>query len=247
MSSKHWAYPRLVAHRGAGTFAPENTLAAMRCGLDYGFDMVEFDVKLSQDNVLILMHDDDVTRTSTSLGLVAQMDYKQLQTLDVGQWHSAYYAGEPIPTLENIIRFIQENNMLCNIEIKPCPNREKITGQLVAKAVTKWFAKSDTLPLLSSFSAEALEAAYQEAPKIPRAFLCESYDASVKKIAKKLACVAINPDHQILTEKMIKTIHKDGFKICTWTVNDYQRAKQLQQWGCDVIITDELERLASLA
>ncbi len=246
--SKKWPYPRLIAHRGGGSFAPENTLAAMRCGLDYGFDMVEFDAKLSKDNVLILLHDDDVKRTSNGKGLAAEKTYAELLELDMGEWHSAYYAGEPLPKLESIVRFALENDIICNIEIKPCPGREKITGKLVAEAAAQWFKNSAIPPLLSSFSAEALEAAYKAAPELPRAFLCEEYNAEAKKILKKLNCIAINPRESTLTEKVIKTIHKDGYKICAWTVNDYRRAKELLAWGCDAIFTDELERVpASMA
>ncbi|WP_071058110.1 glycerophosphodiester phosphodiesterase [Pelistega sp. MC2] len=246
--STTWAYPRLIAHRGGGHFAPENTLAAMRCGLNYGFDMVEFDAKLSKDNVLILLHDDDIKRTSNGKGLAAKKTYAELLEFDMGQWHSAFYTGEPIPKLESIIRFTQENNIICNVEIKPCPGREKITGKLAAEAVSSWFKNAEILPLLSSFSAEALEAAYKAAPELPRAYLCEQYDDNAKQILKKLDCVAVNPRESTLTEKIIKTIHKDGYRICAWTVNDYQRAKQLLAWGCDAIFTDELERVpASMA
>lgn len=246
--SKQWPYPRLIAHRGGGCLAPENTLAAMRCGANYGFDMVEFDVKLSKDNILILLHDDDVQRTSNRQGLAAEMTFEELSTLDMGQWHSAYYAGEPLPRLESIIRFNQENNIFCNIEIKPCPGREKITGKLVAEAVSAWFKNTSTPPLISSFSIASLEAFQKVAPEFALALLCDEYTPDIKKAAKKLACIAVNPDQSTLTEKLIKTIHKDGYKICAWTVNDYLRAKELLQWGCDAIFTDELERIpASMA
>lgn len=246
--SSQWKFPRLIAHRGGGRFAPENTLAAMRCGLDYGFDMVEFDVKLSQDNVLILLHDDDIKRTSNAEGLAAQMSYSDLLELDMGQWHSAYFAGEPIARLESIARFAIENDIICNIEIKSCPGREEETGRLVAKAAQRLFKEAKVQPLLSSFSDVALEAAYKAAPKLPRAFLCEEYDKKAEKVLKQLECVSVNLKQEHLTEKLIAKIHKDGYKVCAWTVNDYRRAKQLLAWGCDALFTDELERIpASLA
>lgn len=246
--SRKWTFPRLIAHRGGGRFAPENTLGAMRCGLDYGFNMVEFDVKLSQDNVLILLHDDDIKRTSNQSGLAAKMSYAELLNADMGQWHSAYYAGEPLPTLASVARFANENDLICNIEIKPCPDREEETGHLIAKAALSLFKEAKTQPLLSSFSEVALEAAYKTAPELLRAFLCEEYDNKAQKVLQRLECVAVNPRQDILTEKLIKIIHTDGYKICAWTVNDYRRAKELLAWGCDAIFTDELKRLpASLA
>lgn len=247
-SFSQWPYPRLIAHRGGGRFAPENTLAAMRCGLDYGFDMAEFDVKLSQDNVLILLHDDDVKRTSNGEGLAAKMSYAELLELDMGQWHSAYFAGESIPSLASVARFAIENDIICNIEIKPCPGRDEETGRLVALAAEKLFKKAKVAPLLSSFSELALAAAYKAAPQLPRAFLCEEYDKQAESVLKNLDCVAVNLKQSNLTKKKIAKIHKDGYRVCAWTVNDYRRAKELLAWGCDALFTDELERIpASLA
>src|SRR3546814_20967260 len=94
-----WPYPRAIAHRGAGQFAPENTLAAMRLGAQRGFTMVEYDVKLSRDDVAILLHDDKIDRTSNGTGQAGDMDFRALATLAFGAWHSARYAGEAIATL----------------------------------------------------------------------------------------------------------------------------------------------------
>src|SRR3546814_19211041 len=89
-----WPYPRAIAHRGAGQFAPENTLAAMRLGAQRGFTMVEYDVKLSRDDVAILLHDDKINRTSNGTGQAAAMAFRKLSTLDFSAWHSARYPGK---------------------------------------------------------------------------------------------------------------------------------------------------------
>ena len=96
---KDWPYPRYVAHRGAGKLAPENTLAAMREGYAHGYRMVEFDVKLSADGVPFLLHDDTLDRTTDGAGPAGALPWSALATLDAGSWHSATYAGEPLPTL----------------------------------------------------------------------------------------------------------------------------------------------------
>ena len=240
LPTKAWPYPRLIAHRGGGRFAPENTLAALRCGLEHGFNMVEIDVKLSKDNILILLHDDDVKRTSNGNGRAADKTYAELATLDMGQWHSAHYAGEQLPKFDDIAQFLLQNNLLCNIEIKPCPGREQITGQLVAQTAAQFFEHTNTLPLISSFSAEALRASQQAAPQLPRAFLCENYDDSTRQTLSQLDCVAVHPHEQVLNKELIQSIHSDGYKVCAWTVNDHQRAIDLLSWGCDAIFTDEL-------
>ena len=86
-----WPYSRHIAHRGGGRLAPENTLAAMRVGAEHGFTMFEYDVKLSRDNVLVLMHDDDVDRTSNGHGPAAAKTFSELAQLDFGSWPLSSY------------------------------------------------------------------------------------------------------------------------------------------------------------
>src|SRR6187549_733019 len=93
-----WPYPRLIAHRGGGSLAPENTLAAIRTGHARGFTAVEFDVMLARDNVPMLMHDDNVDRTTSGRGAMTTHDSAALARLDAGSWHSAAFKGEPVPT-----------------------------------------------------------------------------------------------------------------------------------------------------
>src|SRR3954465_6157212 len=79
-----WPYPTIIAHRGGGTLAPENTLAAMRCGLARGFHAVEFDVMLSQDGVPVVVHDPVLGRTVAGSGNVADHTARQLAAMDAG-------------------------------------------------------------------------------------------------------------------------------------------------------------------
>ena len=79
-----WPYPRIFAHRGGGTLAPENTLAAFRLGQSLGYRAHEFDVKLSKDNVAVLLHDATLERTTNGTGRAADFDYAQLAKLDAG-------------------------------------------------------------------------------------------------------------------------------------------------------------------
>ena len=138
-SLPNWPYPKLIAHRGAGRLAPENTLAAIRTGAQHGFAMMEFDVKLTRDDVPILLHDDTVDRTSNGTGAASQFKFRELAELDFGAWHSAAFAGEPIATLGAVARFGLANGLHANIEIKPSAGQEARTGHLVAEhAAALW-------------------------------------------------------------------------------------------------------------
>src|SRR5690625_3646729 len=168
-----WPWPTLIAHRGAGTLAPENTLAAFRTGQANGYRMMEYDVKLSADDVPILLHDATIDRTSDARGRAASMTLADMLRHDFGAWHAAMYAGEPIPTLYGVAAYTRANQLHSNIEIKPCPGREVLTGTLVAKAARALWSDALLPPLLSSFSEDALAAAYTVAPELPRALLIE--------------------------------------------------------------------------
>ncbi|MGL4230860.1 MAG: glycerophosphodiester phosphodiesterase family protein, partial [Casimicrobium sp.] len=115
MNLPSWYYPKTIAHRGAGKLAPENTLAAIRLGVANGYRACEFDVRLSRDDVLLLMHDADLERTSSGKGTVAAQDWAQLSQLDAGAWHSSAYAGEPIPTFANVIAYCNANDVAMNV------------------------------------------------------------------------------------------------------------------------------------
>ena len=249
MSAKlpSWPYSRYIAHRGGGRLAPENTLAAMRVGAEHGFTMFEYDVKLSSDNVLVLMHDDDVDRTSNGRGPAAAKTYAELAQLDFGRWHSAAYAGEPLPTFAAVARYPVAPGIASNVEIKPCPGREAETGPAVALAARQLWQGAAEAPLLSSFAEAALQAALETAPELPRALLVEKVPADWRERLAKYECVALNINQKDATRELIDAVHAAGYRIAAWTVNDPERARLLLDWGIDGIFTDELAAIRPAA
>lgn len=235
-----WPYSPYIAHRGGGRHAPENTLTAMRTGARHGFTMFEYDVKLSKDNVLIVMHDDTLDRTSDGRGPAALKDYMELAQLDAGSWHSPVYAGEPIPTFAAVARFTLANGIASNVEIKPCPGRDAETGLAVALAARQLWLQAAYAPLLSSFSEEALSAARAAAPELPRALLVEKVPNDWHARLMEHQCIALNINQKEASKELIDEVHGAGYRIAAWTVNDPERARTLLDWGMDGIFTDEL-------
>ncbi len=203
--------------------------------------MFEFDVKLSADGVLVLMHDAMVDRTTDGRGRVASLTLGELARLDAGGWHSPAYAGENIPTLARVAHWLRANGCLANIEIKPCPGRERETGAAVALEASALWAGAVVAPVLSSFSAGALAAAAQAAPALPRALLLDDLPADWADRIASLACVAINAHHELLNAELIARAHALGLKVLTYTVNDPRRAQTLFDWGLDGLITDAID------
>lgn len=237
----NWPYPRLIAHRGAGRQAPENTLASMRLGASKGFLMMEYDVKLSKDSVAILLHDDTLDRTSNATGIAGEQTYAQLAGVDAGAWHSLPYAGEPLPSLDAIAAFTIANQIHSNIEIKPTTGREAETGRIVALKAQALWREASLPPLLSSFSEEALEAACAAAPALPRALLLEKeVPADWQQRLERLQCVGANLNNKYTNRAIVQAIRDAGYTVAIWTVNDVARARELLDWGCNAIVTDEV-------
>lgn len=239
-----WPYPRTVAHRGAGKLAPENTLAALRLGASFGYMMFEFDVKLSGDGVLVLMHDPTVERTTDGTGRVAGLAFGELARLDAGSWHSAAYAGESIPTLAQVAHWLLRNERLADLEIKPCPGREAETGAAVALEARQLWCAAKVPPLLSSFSAAALDAARQVAPELPRALLFGQLPPDWLQRCRNLGCVALGAQHATLSEAIIGAAHRAGLRVIAFTVDDPGRVDELFGWGLDTLVTDAVDRIA---
>jgi len=236
-----WPYPKRCAHRGAGKLAPENTLAALRLGREHGYRMAEIDVKLSADGVAFLLHDATLERTTDGSGRADALPWRELARLDAGSWHSPSYAGEPIPTLAAVARWCRANGVAINIEIKPTPGRERETGAAIALDAAAAWKGSDVPPLLSSFSATALEAALEAVPALPRAWLTETLPADWRERCIAVGCIALDAKHTLLKADTIAAAHAAGLRVAAWTVNDAMRVAELAAWGVDTIITDAVD------
>ncbi len=242
-----WPYPRWIAHRGAGKLAPENTLAAFRIGAALGFRAFECDVKLSADGVPMLLHDATLERTTSGAGNAGQQTWSALSQLDAGAWHSRAFAGEPMPTLQAIAAYVRRNGFALNIEIKPTPGEELITGEAVGREAARLWAGDTLPPLLSSFRPEALQGARESANALPRALLLDTLWAGWMDVARALACVAIVSDHKLMNAEVCAGIHAAGMRALVYTVNDDETAARVLAAGVDGVITDAVDHFAPAA
>ena len=242
-----WPYPRIVAHRGGGTLAPENTLAGVRRGMDAGFRAIEFDVMLARDGVPVVLHDPALGRTVAGTGSVADVDACELAACDAGSWFGPDWAGEPVPLFVEFAQFCKAHGVWMNIEIKPVPGFEAATGSTVARLAAALFAdelaagRVAEAPLLSSFSAAALAAARAAAPGVPRAWLTETVPSDWEARARALDAVAIHTGHTALSPAQAAAIKAAGFGLFCYTVNAPARARTLFGWGVDGLCTDRID------
>lgn len=239
-----WPYPFWIAHRGAGKQAPENTLAAFRLGAQHGWRMFECDVKLSADGVPFLLHDNTLERTTHGHGVAGERPWSELAQLDAGSWHSRAYAGEPIPTLENLARWCLMNRHHLDIEIKPTPGAEERTGQVVAALAARLWLNAEAPPLLTSFRPESLLGAMTAAPQLPRGLLLDTLWDGWLNHARQLQCVAIVCNHALWDTALVSQVKALGMKCLSYTVNDEWAAERLIALGTDGIVSDRVDLFA---
>ena len=255
LQDKSWPYPCWVAHRGAGKLAPENTLAAFRVGASYGYRMFECDVKLSEDGVPFLLHDATLSRTTDAgealdpdlSDVAGEHSWGTLALLDAGSWHSRGFAGEPLPTLSAVAHYCLRNGYFLNIEIKPSPDTEFHTGQVVADHAAQLWQGAAVPPLLTSFDVPALEGARQAQPHLPRGLLLDTLPDGWLDTALRLECVAVVCNHLLWDASSVAQAKAAGLRTLSYTVNEAAAAQRLIDLGTDGIITDKVDLFAPAA
>lgn len=241
--------PKVIGHRGAKAYAPENTLASIHAAADMGIEWVEVDVKLTKDSVAIIFHDDELNRCTNGSGLVAETDFKTIQELDAGLWFGDSFMGEKIPTLEELLNTVLDRGLSINLEIKPCPGREVETAEVMLDVATRIWPDDLPPPLISSFSHVSLEAAYDTMHEWPRGLLMDEFDPNWRDIAEHLEAHTININGNTVTEEQVEACLDYGKQILAYTINDPARARLLMSWGvssvfsdCPDVIRDEIEQ-----
>jgi len=236
-----WPYPRLIAHRGGGTLAPENTLAAFAVAARYGCRAVEFDVRLSAEGTPFLLHDATLDRTTSGKGPIAETADAVLRTLDAGGWHGAGFAGEPLPTLHDAIDRCSELGLWANIELKAARGAETACAEgAIAVVRAAWQGPP---PLLSSFSTAVLAAARELAPELPRALVLARFAPRWRAQAEHLGCVAVHSAADSTTPAHIAAVRQAGFGLACYTVNDPEEARRWFAAGVDALFTDRPDRV----
>jgi glycerophosphoryl diester phosphodiesterase len=240
-----WPYPRLFAHRGGGSLAPENTVAAIRLGQSLGYRAHEIDVKLSVDDVPILLHDPDLGRTTNGKGRAADLPWSTLRTLDAGAWHSIEFRGEPLASFEEAAKQLKSKDTMINIEIKPTPGFDRGTGERVALETRRLWQGAPVSPLFSSFSFEAMLAARDAAPEIPRGWLVSEFTEADWARLEAIRAVSLHTSFRNMRPDLVAELHARGYKVMLYTINDAPTAQRWLDSGADGIFTDNLREFAA--
>lgn len=245
--------PIIVAHRGASAYAPENTLASIKKAIAMGVDMVEIDVQLTKDKQIVLMHDLTVDRTTNGKGRVKDLLFDDIRKLDAGLWFSTEFAGEKIPTLEEVIETVKGKCKLL-IEVKRVKTKNPEIEAKIIQLIDKY--KAYNWCVVQSFETEVIK----NIQAIDKSVECHKLvtmnlsvlplhlDSRIKTgtIYKYKTVQAINPYFKMLNKRKVDKIHSRGQKIITWTVNEKEDMKRMIEMGVDGIITNYPDRLIEL-
>ena len=216
--------PKVIGHRGAAAYAPENTLASFREAWRRGATWVEIDVKLTADGVPIVMHDESLKRTMGVDRLVAETPRADLPA--------------EVPTFEQAIVCFAELGLGCNVEIKPCQGREQETARVTVGTLRRSWPGQLPPPLLSSFKDASLAAAREAAPEFVRAILLDEIKDDWRQRAEAVGAAGVNTSGKRLTAVQAVAIRKAGYTLSVYTINDGDVARALVGMGVDCVITD---------
>ena len=214
---------KVMAHRGASTETPENTMAAFQKAIDDMADYIELDVQLTSDGEVIVMHDSNEN--------IVNMTYKEVRRLDAGSWYSDEYKGEKVPGLREVLELAQGKIKL-NIELKPADNGEELARKTVA-LIEKYNMENDCV--VTSFSSSALLAAKSCNENIRVGYILSAAYGDYYDM-KNIDFFSVNA--AFLSKRTIDAIHNSGKQVYAWTVNNKDSIKNLTNKGVDGVITD---------
>jgi glycerophosphoryl diester phosphodiesterase len=226
----------IIAHRGASSIAPENTLSAFKKAIELKADYIELDVHQSKDGEIVIMHDANTFRKTGHFGLIRNMFLEELKQLDCGD-------GERIPTLRELIK-LAKGKIGLNCEIK---------ARGFAKQIVNILNEEEILDstIISSFKHDVLLRIQKLEPRIKLASLEPTRTGWIKswlsrkkliRVAIKNNFYAINPFFKLVNENFVNKAHNNNLKIFPWTANTYPALKKLINKGVDGIITNDVER-----
>ena len=238
--------PAIVAHRGASSDAPENTLAAFKLGFDQGADAIEGDFRMTLDGRIVAMHDRRLERTTGDPRTVDEVTLDEIRRLDAGSWgawRESGFEGEPVPTLEEVLQVVPDGKRIL-VEVK---DTARIVDALVATLEGSKLRPDQATVI--SFDAEVVEAFKRAAPAWT-AFWLTSFEetevgwrptaADVVATAIRIGAdgVDVRAVPEVVDEGFVRTIRAAGLEVHVWTVNDLELARRMESVGVDSITTD---------
>ncbi|MCM3610247.1 glycerophosphodiester phosphodiesterase [Planococcus sp. MERTA32b] len=231
---------RIYAHRGCSGTYPENTLAAFKAAAELPITGVEIDVHLTKDREIVVIHDEKVNRTTDGKGYIKDMDLSEVRKLDAGSWFSEEFAGEKIPTLDEVFDVFEKTNHRLNIELKTDVfPYEGLVDKVLEAAEKRGFLHR---VLISSFNHEDIQTVSRK-KSVESAILTLDVYVDVYDYARVVGTDRIHMSLPAAFRRMATDALRKGAIVYVYTVNELEYARQLQQIGIHGIFTDFPEKM----
>ncbi|MCX7926182.1 MAG: glycerophosphodiester phosphodiesterase family protein [Fimbriimonadales bacterium] len=238
---RFWAAkrPLIFGHRGASMHAPENTLSAFRLALEMGADGIELDITPSADGVPMVIHDPNLERTTNGKGDVRQLSAAEIQRYDAGAHFGGKYAGERVPTLQEVFDAFG-NRTRYNLDMKTFFPEDRPLIRTILGLIEQY--KLAPYILISSFSLDTLRWFTEESRQLRLGVLISQHTPHMMREDGRRWGVryeALHPNHTLVDAAVMRKARQQRKKVAVWTVNDAERKRELAALGVDAIITDD--------
>ncbi len=227
----------IIAHRGANQIAPENTLAAFELAYQMGAEWVECDVVLTQDEIPVILHDRNLLRTTGRKANIDGLQFEDLKHYDAGFQFYPNYQGTNIPTLKALLDLALKQGKGINLEIKPAKREYAERTAEIVRQMLRVYEKKIPL-LISSFEFKAVKWYAHYASELPLGFLMSRWDPLWEIKISEFKVFSIHCNEKILNEKRVQALKLKSQYVLAYTVNDLERAKELQSFGVDGFFSD---------
>ena len=243
---------KVIAHRGANKYAPQNTIPAFERAIELGVDGFETDIHLTKDGVPVICHNYTVNDTSNGMGNISSYEFEDIRKLDFGSYFSPRFAGTKIPTIDEFLDTADKGDVkIINIELKSPKNGEQGIVEKTIEAVKNHHLSSRLL--ISSFDYKLLVKAKEIDPDCRTAYLYSPNSKDMLKMwfrpfdfAEKIGCYALHPMYCYVTKEYVKRAHDAGLKVNVWTIDSERMIKYMVKCGVDGLITDCPDRVNSI-
>ncbi len=234
---------KLISHRGASAYAPENTLAALTKAYELGAKWIEADIRLTLDGEAVIFHDDKLDRCTNGHGLVSRTPYSVIASLDAGSWFGPNFAGEKVPTLDQWLIKAAELGLGVVLDLKGNGrDAKRLIGHLIMSLARYWKGEAPA-PIISSAQAKYLRVMAKQNMGLELAYITNKERGPWKKIVRELKCKAVHIDHHYISPRWIELLKKENLQFGFYTVSGKDRALQLLEWGADRIFTNDTNLL----
>lgn len=222
---------KVLGHRGAPAYEPENTLASFKKAIELGVDQIELDLRFSKDSKLVVIHDEKLDRTTNGKGLVREFTLAELKKLDAGK-------GEKIPTLQEVIDLIRDKGIFLQIELKES-NMQRHLLDLIQKN------NLEERVMVISFLHEELRKIKELNPNIKTGILIGQKSIDPLERLRQVRADAVSMRHTLVNKRLVERLHQNNIELTVWVVNEPRDVRRAINLGVDIIGTDKPDLVIS--